>query len=143
MPAGRPSKLTDEMKAKIIRFVRAGNYYNVACRAAGVGERTFMRWMEMGREAKSGRFRQFWQEVLSAEAEAEALHVLNITKAGVTDWKASARFLAAKYPDRWAEKRAIDITSGGKRIKGYAVSADPANWNKDEEIDGTGKGTGD
>ena len=50
---GRPSKLTPEVQEKIVTAIRAGNYAQVAAVYAGIGERTFYRWMERGEKSKA------------------------------------------------------------------------------------------
>ena len=49
---GRPSKLTPEVQEKIVTAIRAGNYAQVAAVYAGIGERTFYRWMELGKSRR-------------------------------------------------------------------------------------------
>lgn len=45
---GRPTKLTPELAAKVLAFVRAGSFANIAARASGIGESTYYRWLERG-----------------------------------------------------------------------------------------------
>ncbi len=47
---GAPSKLTDEVRAKIVTNLAAGCTLEVAATAAGVTYRTLARWLERGRE---------------------------------------------------------------------------------------------
>ena len=52
--AGRPSKLTSEVKARLVQAIEAGNYYEAACGYAGITYTTFRNWMIKGENAKSG-----------------------------------------------------------------------------------------
>jgi hypothetical protein len=47
---GRKLKLTEERHDKIVEFIKAGNYASQAAGAAGIGERTFWRWMKQGED---------------------------------------------------------------------------------------------
>ena len=77
---GRPSKLTPAVQEKIITAIRAGNYAQVAAVYAGITERTYYRWMELGDQARGGRYLQFFQAVKAAEGEAEVRAVAIIQK---------------------------------------------------------------
>lgn len=52
---GRPSLLTPERQAAIVRLVAAGSYLNVAAQHSGVGRSTLMSWLQRGRLAASAR----------------------------------------------------------------------------------------
>ena len=56
---GRPSKLTPKVQQKIVEAIRNGNYYEVACRYAGVSYDSFRTWMARGE-----------QELLAIEEQA-------------------------------------------------------------------------
>lgn len=60
---GRPSKLTPEVKKRLIDAIKAGNYYEPACRFAGIDYSTFRKWMQKGEQAKSGQYFEFFEEV--------------------------------------------------------------------------------
>ena len=47
----RSSKLTPERQEQIVNLIQAGNYASQAAQAAGIGERTYHRWMQFGSEA--------------------------------------------------------------------------------------------
>src|SRR3990167_3122115 len=79
---GRPSKLTPEIQAKILEFVRAGNYLHIAAVASGIGETTFRRWMEQGEAQPKGRFHTFRRSLLAAEAQAEAETIARVHALG-------------------------------------------------------------
>jgi hypothetical protein len=41
---GRPRSLTDEVQARIVEMLAAGNYLTMACTAAGITIRTYHHW---------------------------------------------------------------------------------------------------
>lgn len=43
---GRPTKLTPELAATVVAYVRAGSFANVAARASGISESTYYRWLD-------------------------------------------------------------------------------------------------
>jgi hypothetical protein len=106
---GRPLKLTPEVQKKLLDAIRAGNYYEPACAFAGVDYSTFRRWMRVGEKARKGRFRDFYQEVKKAEAEAEARMVLQWQKQMPGNWPAIRDFLERRYPERWG-RRSVDVS---------------------------------
>jgi len=116
---GRPSKLTPEVQEKIVTAIRAGNYAQVAAVYAGITERTYYRWMELGEQARGGRYLQFFQAVKAAEGEAEVRAVAIIQKKMPDDWRAAMSYLERKHPKRWG--RRVDVTSGDEPLKPIPV----------------------
>lgn len=101
----RPTKLTTEVREKICRAIRAGNYPAVAARAAGVSESTFYRWMERGRSDAKGPHRAFYEAVREAEAESEVHLVAVLRKSSKDgDWRAALALLERRYAERWRKR---------------------------------------
>src|SRR5690554_1282364 len=111
---GRPSKLTPEVKKRLIDAIKAGNYIEPACRFAGIAPATFYRWMERGARASSGEFREFWEELTRAEAEAEARMVAQWQAQIPQDWRAARDFLARKLK---GSARSLMTSSCGGRFR--------------------------
>jgi hypothetical protein len=111
---GRPSKLTPAVKQRLLDAIRAGNYYEAACVYAGIGETTFYRWMERGEKASSGEYREFWESVKKAEAEAEARVVALWQQEIPGNWQAARDFLARRFSDRWSPKEKVQTEVTGK-----------------------------
>lgn len=116
---GRPSKLTPDVKRRLLDAIRAGNYYEAACRYAGISPSTFYRWMERGQRANSGQFREFWEAVTHAEAEAEVRMVTQWQAQIPHDWRAARDFLARRFPKRWAQQQSIDLLHSGEVTQRY------------------------
>ena len=51
--AGRPTKLTPQVQAKIVQAIVGGNDITVAAAYAGIGESTFYAWLERGRKERA------------------------------------------------------------------------------------------
>lgn len=134
---GRKSKLTPAVQKTIVGHIRAGNYIEVAARAAGITDRTFYLWMEKGEASKSGIYYQFFQAIKDAEADAEAEMVASIKRHGLTNWQATMTLLERRHPERWAKLVRNEHTGkdgGPIAIKGY-IGFSPDDWDEDAEND--------
>ena len=124
---GRPSKFVPAAAAAVLGHVRRGSPRRIAANAAGLGRSTLMRWMARGKKELRGQFRDFWDAVKKAEAEAVVTSLERIQAAGkggalvsrtsVTNshgittviekfaqpiWQASAWLLERRHPDEFA-----------------------------------------
>jgi len=111
---GRPSKLTPAVQASICAAVRAGNFLEVAAEAAGVSRATVFEWIARGegRDAQRRRDRvyaDFADAIRQANAEAEIRAVTAWTEQARHDWRATAAFLARRWPERWAPVSRVKI----------------------------------
>lgn len=74
---GRPSKLTDEVQAKVVRVVKMGGSLAMAARHAGVSTEAIYEWMRRGeghdhRRGGGARYVRFAQAVRQAEGDGDA-----------------------------------------------------------------------
>ena len=106
---GRPSKLTDALQTQIVADVKAGNYAEIAAKRAGIGEKTFYRWMAWGEQSRP-RYAEFRQAIRDAEGHAEARAVTVIAAEMAKDWKAAAWYLERKFHDRWGRRDRQEVT---------------------------------
>ena len=106
---GRRTKLTKRVKNRIVTALRAGNYTTVAAAYAGIGRATFYRWMQRGKEAQSGRYREFYEAVRQALAVAEVRAVAILRKHMFKHWKPAIFFLERRFPQRWRKPRPEDL----------------------------------
>ena len=125
---GRKSKLTPAVRKTIVGHIRAGNYIEVAARAAGVHVGTFYRWMEKGEAAKTGMYREFRDAVKDAEADAEAEMVASIKRHGFQNWQATMTLLERRHPERWSrqERRTVTGADGGDIVLRVVYGDDDA-----------------
>lgn len=96
------AKLTPEVQQKIVQAIRAGNYVTVAVDYAGIDRSTFYRWMERGRQQRTGMYHDFHQAVRQAESFAEVRAVAILQSEMKENWRAALSYLERKFPDRWA-----------------------------------------
>jgi transposase-like protein len=64
-----PSKFTEDRKQRVLEALRIGASHQTAAAIAGIDAATLTRWLQRGRAARSGAFREFVQAVEAAEAE--------------------------------------------------------------------------
>lgn len=102
---GGPSRMAPEQRQRFLDAVKIGNYAEVAARLAGIPPSTMWRWLEFGRDAKVGQYRDFWEAVKEAEAFAENSAV-GMVRRGGKDWVAQMTFLERRFRDRWARPAA-------------------------------------
>ena len=115
-PAGRPTRITDELTFRICELIRASNFVETAARKAGVGHSTLASWKAKGAVQKKGIYRDFLDAIEEAEAEAEdAL----LQRALIESPRGALEILQRRFRDRWAERREItgaggaDLPTGG------------------------------
>lgn len=101
---GRPSKCTPELTELVADNLSIGMTTVDACRAAGLGQSTFTEWMAKAREGDE-RFAAFAAACTRARSDGVRSHLLNIKKAGISDWRASAHILAILNPEDYAVGR--------------------------------------
>ena len=101
-----PRKLTPEVIAGFRQIILEGNFRAVAAKRLGIGQRTFHRWMALGKKYPDGVYGRLRQAVLEAEAAAERLAVRGVLLAGHTeDARHLEWWLERKYPERWGRGR--------------------------------------
>jgi len=106
----RNTKLTPERKEIIIKALKVGVPVKYAAQSAGVCESSFYVWMEKGREAKSGIYMEFMEEVKKAESDSIA-HAMGVVRAAMPkQWQAAAWYLERKDPEHFAKREFQDVT---------------------------------
>jgi len=136
---GRFSKLTEESERIILEEIRAGSFYEIACKQAGISERTLRNWMNRGKkelervaQSPGRRVRRseriyvnFFKNVLEAEAFSEDELVKLWRRAAPKDWKAAAEFLARRFPERWSPTRKVQLTvDWRKKVRDLGLDPD-------------------
>ena len=75
---GRPLKLTDSVKIKLLTALSKGASYEPACHYAGIAYSTFRNWMLKGDTSDEHEttdiFSEFFIEIKKAESEAAVVH---------------------------------------------------------------------
>jgi transposase len=130
----RPTKLSPEVRERVVNAVRAGNYFEAAARAAGISESTLYRWLERGAEEKRGVYRDFREAVRRAEAESEVHAVAVIRRAMSDDWRAALALIERRHPERWRRRETTEVIGDGDRAARGRRSALDLSRLTDDEI---------
>jgi len=130
MGRGRPTKLTPERQAEIVRLLRAGNYVETVCAYVGIHLDTFYEWMRRGRRSWKidAIYSDFSEAVNRARSSVEAESVARIRKAAADgDLHSDKWFLQHAYPDRWGRvQRKVEHTGeGGGPVTIRVITAVP------------------
>lgn len=121
---GRLTKLTDDVQAKIVDAVADGAPLKFAAEAAGVNERSVVRWMARGRNNEKP-FRAFLSAVKAAESKCVHSSIKTLLDHGKTSWQAKAWWLERRFPDHFGtESRVVkelknmllSLTKGGHAV---------------------------
>ena len=102
------TKLTPELQKKLIKYIRAGSYIVVACRAVGISEFAFYDWIKKGKKGIEP-YTKFTKSVRQAQAIGELKIYSEIRSQVKKDWRAGMEILARKYPQRWAKKDRLEV----------------------------------
>ena len=133
MPGPKP-KLNREVIDKICGALIRGATQEAAAAEASVSLSSLQRWLRKGREdGADALYVDFGDEVEEATNRSELYHVAKIAQAD--DWRASAWFLARRFPDRWSEKRSVEVSTDG-RPDGAAMVADMLSQLREEHEGG-------
>lgn len=130
----RPTKLTPEIRQRIVAAIRAGNYAEPAARSAGISAATYYRWLRRGERESRGIYSDFREEVRRAESEAEVHAVAVIRRAMPDDWRAAAHYLERRYPDRWRRRESLEHQGTPRLVVTTDQLADPTTRKELREI---------
>jgi len=99
----RITKLTDELIAEAYKYIAAGNFAVVACKALGIAEKTYYYWLKKGEKDEDSIYGKFCKSIKKARAEAEIRNVALLQKAANSSWQAAAWYLE-RTTQRWRNK---------------------------------------
>ena len=108
------TKLTDKLCDEICNDIKAGVPIDHAAIAHGITRATFYNWYNKGKDAKSGKFRQFHDKVEEAKSVAITLRARRIYKSGETNWQADAWWLERVDPNNFGRKDKYEHTVDAK-----------------------------
>ena len=92
-------KYSQDVAMVICTYLRKGCTIEAACQAANIARSTYYAWMD-----EIPEFKEF---VNATESDVEANLLETITSYG--DWRAAAWILERRYPQRWGQKRELDV----------------------------------
>ena len=112
-------KINKEKIDVIVNHIRTGNYISTACRAVGIHDNTYTNWINKAESLldkpasllteEEKLYCAFYEQVKTAESEAESKAVQCVRDAMPKNWLAAMTWLERKFPDKWARREALDI----------------------------------
>ncbi len=93
------------MQERICSLLRGGAYRQDACHIVGIDYSTFARWMERGRNQESGKYKDFCNAILKAEALARMQPTHTIAQAAQDNPRWAAKWLTMRWPEKYSENR--------------------------------------
>lgn len=109
-------KLTDQLCDDICNDIKEGVPIAHAAIAHGITRFTFYNWYNKGKDAKSGKFKKFYDKVEEAKSVAITLRARRIYKAGQANWQADAWWLERVDPENFGRKDHHKIESENTNI---------------------------
>lgn len=133
---GRPTKLTNDLRDRILDAVLEGNYVETAAQVAGVNKTTLYRWLRRAEDIEARArehmadddedlyarvdvdewvYLDFRHAIKSAEAYSEA-ELLRLAKrfGPLGGWQAFMAVLERRHPTRWGRRKVLDHTIKGE-----------------------------
>ena len=92
-------KYSNDVAMVICTYLRKSCTIEAACEAANISRQTYYRWMD--------EIPEFKELVNATMSDVEAALLDNISSYG--DWRASAWILERRFPQRWGQKRELDV----------------------------------
>lgn len=119
---GRPTKLTPDASAQIIKALNAGATRVDAANSAGVSYITFLNWMKRGEASRKGDYFEFFNDVTSAESSVRISLANSVAMQGKTDWRAAVEYLKRRDPANWGDRINISRMSDEDLLRLLALA---------------------
>ena len=98
------AKLTPEVSARLCKALQKGHSIEAACAYAGIVRQSFHNWYNKGKEAKSGKFKQFVCDVDNARDNA-TLFVESVIIDSIPENPKDAKWwLTKRRPDIYGDR---------------------------------------
>ena len=95
-------------------MIASGAAFKVAANAGGISEPTLHNWIKRGKQGEEP-YALFMAEVNEARAVCEVELITLIRRAAIEgsagEWRAAAWLLGRKFPERWSEKRQLEVST--------------------------------
>lgn len=109
---GRPSKLTEETKNRLMQALIASCSIADACAYAEISDATYYKWQERARGHKAaGRkseYTEFFDDIARAQAKAKPRLIMLLSKAAERDPRTTLAILERRYPKEWGVRQYVE-----------------------------------
>jgi len=132
---GRPTSLTPEVSALLLKAVRLGNYKATACAEAGIHRDTLNDWEHRGAKGEEP-FASFTDALKKAEALAER-RLLSLVRKGGEGWQSKAWIMERRWPSKWGGRVRATVSDERESLLAK-VTADPELHQRLRDVIGEG-----
>jgi transposase len=114
----RKTSLTEEVRERILKYLKLGAYVETAAAAAGISRDAFYKWMRRGAKGEQP-YKDFADEVDQAMAESEVRDLSIILGAAQSNWTAAAWRLERRFPEKYGRhdrtkvEAKVEVTTDG------------------------------
>jgi len=124
---------TQELQDRIVKSIQAGNYAEVAARAAGISKDTFYKWLIRGGKGEEP-FKGLADAIETAAAFADERDVTLLANHAVKHWQAGAWRLERRNPKLYGRKDALELSGDeNKPIVVRGAKVDPSKLTPEEQ----------
>jgi hypothetical protein len=98
------SLAAEGVQEKLVQYIWEGNYFSVACRAAGTWPKVVKYWhekLEAG-DDRAKKYEKFFNQLEHATAQAEVCMVRRIRR-GQKGWGGASWLLERRFAERWTD----------------------------------------
>ena len=106
------AKFNDETIEIILKARESGLNQKECAEVAGINEATLYKWLNKGKEARSGKYKKFYNDFNLAKIRNKLFHLKKIHEEEA--WTASAWYLERVYPEEFGRKDRMDLNHDGK-----------------------------
>ncbi len=133
-----------ELFDNLVNGIAEGHYARAVCKANGITEAIYYKWLEIGRNEKERMERtgdekplpdkkiyfDFFEAITRAEGQGEIRAVKALRNAFDEDWRAAAHYLERRFVNRWG--RQVRQTNTNVNINANIDSANLDNLSEKE-----------
>lgn len=115
MPAGRPTDYKKEMLPKIIKLMQEGGSKTEVCAMLDISRETLRDWTDKD----STRFKKELSDTIKRGVELSKAWWIKNGRTNLTnkDFNYTGWYMNMKNRFKWADKRELDVTTGGEPIQ--------------------------
>lgn len=121
---GRKTKFNDALVEIVCIAHENGAPMNLCAKYAGIDRKTLYNWIKKGKDAKKGKFKEFYLRWEKSDAKYQLKHLQNINEHSKSDWKASKYLLEVNNPDEFVIERKVkqEIEQNGELTLNQNIS---------------------
>jgi len=148
---GRPLAITPEVAEVIFEGVILGRTWEDVAASAGVSDETIRRYRVQGEEDKAAGLSTDYVAFVAGVARARRTYRDNLLAAvqrgtdgsngARADWRAAAFLLERQFREEFAEKRNVDVTTGGQPLASFVEAVRRREREEEAAEGGDGEGS--